>query len=79
MPNLEIAEVCVPLGANCGSLLLDPWFRKLIRTLLADHPVHLDPHSMAYFMHKFNETKLTYQGEADDGELYWAIHLNIAL
>lgn len=43
-------------------------FRELVRTLLADHPAHLDSASLAYFMHSFSETdKLSYQGESQDG------------
>lgn len=79
MSNLEIAEMCARSGANCGSLFLDLRFRELVRTLLADHPAHLDAPSLAYFMHNFSETdKLAYLGEVDDGELCLAIHRNIA-
>lgn len=68
MSNLEIAEMCARSGANCGSLFLDLRFRELVKTLLADHPAHLDPASLAYFMHSFSETdKLAYMGESDDG------------
>lgn len=42
LSSLEIAEMCARSGANCGSLFLDLRFRELVRTLLADHPVHLD-------------------------------------
>src|SRR5882757_2665191 len=71
MTNLEIAEMCARSGANCGSLFLDLRFRELVKTLLADHPAHLDAASLAYFMHNFSETdKLAYMGEADDGKLY---------
>ena len=42
LSNLEIAEMCARSGANCGSLFLDLRFRELVRTLLADHPAHLD-------------------------------------
>lgn len=40
------------------------------RFRLKDHPEHLDPASMAAFMHSFSETdKLAYHGTAeDDGE-----------
>ena len=68
LANLEIAEVCARSGANCGSLFLDLRFRELVKTLLADHPAHLDPASLAYFMHAFSETeKMAYMGEEDDG------------
>lgn len=68
MANLEIAEMCARSGANCGSLFLDLRFRELVRTLLADHPDHLDAASLAYFMHSFSQTdKLAFKGESDDG------------
>ncbi|KAH9993029.1 actin-like ATPase domain-containing protein [Russula vinacea] len=67
LKTLEIAEMCARSGANCGSLFLDLRFRELVRTLLSDHPAHLDAASLAYFMHSFSETeKLAYRGEADD-------------
>ena len=67
LANLEIAEMCVCSGANCGSLFLDLRFRELVRTLLADHPVHLDAASLAYFVDSFSQTdKLPYRGEVDD-------------
>jgi hypothetical protein len=70
MSHLEIAEMCARSGANCGSLFLDLRFRELVKTLLANHPAHLDAASLAYFMHNFSETdKLNYTGEADDGKL----------
>lgn len=34
-------------------------FRELVRTLLADHPAHLDPPSLAYFMHSFCDTGMS--------------------
>ena len=68
--------MCARSGANCGSLFLDLRFRELVRTLLADHPAHLDAPSLAYFMHNFSETdKLAYMGDADDGESSYAIRL----
>lgn len=71
--NLEIAEMCARSGANCGSLFLDLRFRELVKTLLADHPAHLDAASLAYFMHSFSQTdKLAYRGEADDGMWFGA-------
>ncbi|KAG8989997.1 hypothetical protein FRB93_003373 [Tulasnella sp. JGI-2019a] len=71
LSNLEIAEVCARSGANCGSIFLDMRFRELVRTLLAEHPAHLDPASQAYFMHAFAETdKLAYMGESDDGKFH---------
>ena len=72
LSNLEIAEMCARSGANCGSLFLDLRFRELIKTLLAEHPVHLDPISLANFMEHFSETeKLRYMGEEDDGEIHF--------
>jgi hypothetical protein len=69
MANLEIAEMCARSGANCGSIFLDLRFRELVKNLLQDHPAHLNPASLAYFMHSFSETdKLAYTGVADDGE-----------
>lgn len=70
LSQLEIAEMCARSGANCGSLFLDLRFRELMRTLLSDHPVHLDPISLANFMEHFSETeKLRYTGQEDDGEI----------
>ena len=42
LSHLEIAEMCARSGANCGSIFLDLRFRELVKTLLAEHPVHLD-------------------------------------
>ncbi|KAF9511532.1 hypothetical protein BS47DRAFT_1330881 [Hydnum rufescens UP504] len=71
LTNLDIAEVCARSGSNCGSLFLDLRFRELVRTLLADHPAHLDAASLAYFMHSFSETdKLAYLGESDDSYMF---------
>ncbi|KAF9505879.1 hypothetical protein BS47DRAFT_1399992 [Hydnum rufescens UP504] len=53
--NLEIAHVRDSIAAQ---FFLDLRFRELVRTLLADHPVHLDAASLAYFMHSFSETDL---------------------
>ena len=59
--------MCPRPGANCGSLFLDLRFRELVRSLLADHPAHLDAVSLAYFMHSFSGTdKLAFRGEVDD-------------
>jgi hypothetical protein len=75
---LEIAEVCARSGSNCGSLFLDLRFRELVRTLLAEHPVHLDEASLAYFMHSFSETdKLAYQGESDDANMFHFTCFNV--
>jgi hypothetical protein len=71
LSNLDIAEVCTRSGSNCGSLFLDLRFRELVRTLLADHPAHLDAASLASFMRSFSETdKLAYMGESDDSNMF---------
>jgi hypothetical protein len=36
---------------NGGCMIRDLRFQELVKTLLADHPVHLDPPSLANFMH----------------------------
>lgn len=78
LQNLEIAEVCARSGANCGSIFLDIRFRELVRTLLADHPAHLDSASLAYFMHAFSETdKITYQGESQDDDMFHFTCFNV--
>jgi hypothetical protein len=78
LSNLEIAEVCARSGANCGSLFLDLRFKELVRTLLSDHPVHLDPASLAYFQHAFSETdKLAYRGEVDDDTMFHFTCFNV--
>ncbi|KAF8970592.1 hypothetical protein BDZ97DRAFT_1790034 [Flammula alnicola] len=78
MANLEIAEMCARSGANCGSLFLDLRFRELVKTLLADHPAHLDPPSLAYFMHSFSETdKLNYTGIHDDDNMFHFTCFNV--
>ncbi|KAJ3486412.1 hypothetical protein NLI96_g4257 [Meripilus lineatus] len=78
LSNMEIAEMCARSGANCGSLFLDLRFRELVKTLLADHPVHLDPASLAYFMHNFSDTeKLAYTGEEDDDKMFHFTCFNV--
>jgi hypothetical protein len=78
MANLEIAEMCARSGANCGSLFLDLRFRELVKALLEDHPAHLDPASLAYFMHSFSETdKLAYMGEIDDEKMFQFTCFNV--
>ncbi|RXW12274.1 hypothetical protein EST38_g13579 [Candolleomyces aberdarensis] len=78
MAHLEIAEMCARSGANCGSLFLDLRFRELVKTLLADHPAHLDPASLAYFMHSFSETdKLNYSGVEDDDNMFHFTCFNV--
>lgn len=51
---------------EAGRRKLTPLARRL-----KDHPTHLDPPSLAAFMHSFSETdKLDYHGTAaDDGSL----------
>ncbi|KAL0952735.1 hypothetical protein HGRIS_006966 [Hohenbuehelia grisea] len=78
MAHLEIAEMCARSGANCGSLFLDLRFRELVKTLLADHPAHLDPASLAYFMHSFSETdKIAYRGVDDDDNMFHFTCFNV--
>ncbi|GAA6044092.1 hypothetical protein JCM8097_000207 [Rhodosporidiobolus ruineniae] len=67
LSELEIAEMCVRSGANTGSLFVDLKFEELLRRILKDHPVHLEPASMATFIHAFAEgDKLAYHGTAED-------------
>ncbi|RDB19633.1 Heat shock protein 12B [Hypsizygus marmoreus] len=78
MANLEIAEICARSGANCGSLFLDFRFQELVKALLAEHPAHLDPASLAYFMHSFSETdKLSYAGVSDDQNMFHFTCFNV--
>ncbi|OBZ74645.1 Heat shock protein 12B [Grifola frondosa] len=78
LANLEIAEMCARSGANCGSIFLDLRFRELMKTLLADHPVHLDAVSLANFMENFSETdKLAYMGEQDDDKMFQFTCFNV--
>ncbi|KAF9074482.1 actin-like ATPase domain-containing protein [Rhodocollybia butyracea] len=78
MANLEIAEIAARSGANCGSLFLDLRFRELVKTLLADHPAHLDPASLAYFMHSFSETeKIDFAGPQDDENMFHFTCFNV--
>ncbi|KAG5645618.1 hypothetical protein DXG03_005609 [Asterophora parasitica] len=78
MANLEIAEMCARSGANCGSLFLDLRFRELVKALLEEHPAHLDPASLAYFMHSFSETeKLSYAGVVDDQNMFHFTCFNV--
>ncbi|KIM65535.1 hypothetical protein SCLCIDRAFT_1212271 [Scleroderma citrinum Foug A] len=78
MASLEIAEMCARSGANCGSLFLDLRFRELVRTLLSDHPAHLDAASLAYFMHSFSQTdKLAFKGEIDDDSYFHFTCFNV--
>ncbi|SGY56999.1 BQ5605_C006g04207 [Microbotryum silenes-dioicae] len=70
LSQLEIAEMCVRSGANAGSLFVDLMFEELVRKILKDHPVHLDPPSLTSFMHAFSESdKLDYHGRVDDGKM----------
>ncbi|KAM0753426.1 actin-like ATPase domain-containing protein [Meredithblackwellia eburnea MCA 4105] len=62
---VELAELTVRSGGNCGSLFLDVAFEKFIRNRLSGHPVHLDLPSMRKFMHDFADVdKLAYNGTA---------------
>lgn len=68
--------MCARTGASCGSIYLDLRFDALVRRILRDHPVHLDPPSLLAFRHAFSETdKLAYLGEEDDGgHCSWSCH-----
>ncbi|GAA5940680.1 hypothetical protein JCM3775_004761 [Rhodotorula graminis] len=69
LSELEIAEMCVRSGANTGSLFVDLKFEELLRRILKDHPVHLEPASMATFIHAFAEgDKLAYHGTKEDDD-----------
>jgi len=58
----------VTMATKTDTGVRDLRFQQLIRTLLADHPVHLDPTSLASFMYAFSNTdKLAYVGESQDG------------
>ncbi|KAL7412278.1 actin-like ATPase domain-containing protein, partial [Mrakia frigida] len=71
LSSLEIAEVCARSGANCGSLFLDLRFRELVKSLLRNHPVHLDPPSLANYLHSFSETdKINFRGREDDNTFF---------
>ncbi|KAJ7621724.1 actin-like ATPase domain-containing protein, partial [Mycena polygramma] len=76
--HLEIAEIAARSGANCGSLFLDLRFRALVETLLVDHPSHLDPESLVYFMRSFSEAdKLTYAGQSDNDTIFYFDCFNV--
>ncbi|CEQ41751.1 SPOSA6832_03518, partial [Sporobolomyces salmonicolor] len=65
LSELEIAEI----GANTGSLFVDLKFEELLRRILKDHPIHLEPASMATFLHSFSETdKVAYHGTKEDDD-----------
>ncbi|GAA6018692.1 hypothetical protein JCM11491_001264 [Sporobolomyces phaffii] len=67
MSALEIAEVCSRTGSNCGSLFLDLRFEALVKSLLRNHPIHLEPASLLSFRHAFSDAdKLMYLGKEDD-------------
>ncbi|KAJ6542699.1 hypothetical protein B0H19DRAFT_957504 [Mycena capillaripes] len=76
--HLEIAEIAARSGKSCGSLFLDLRFRALVEALLVDHPAHLDPASLAYFMHSFSEAdKLNYAGRSDDETIFYFNCFNV--
>ncbi|GAA5878397.1 hypothetical protein JCM8547_007907 [Rhodosporidiobolus lusitaniae] len=71
LSQLEIAEMAARTGSNCGSLFLDLRFEALVKSLLRNHPVHLDEASLLAFRHSFAECdKLSYRGEADDETMF---------
>ncbi|KAK4702478.1 hypothetical protein P7C70_g3743, partial [Phenoliferia sp. Uapishka_3] len=64
---VELAELTVRTGGNCGSLFIDVAFEKHLRTVLQDHPVHLDTASLRSFMHNFADVdKLAYNGSPEE-------------
>lgn len=72
LQRLEIAEVCARTGSTCGSIFLDLRFRELVGSLLQNHPVHLNLHSLTSFMDAFAMTdKLAYRGDVDDDNLFY--------
>ncbi|KAH8823837.1 actin-like ATPase domain-containing protein [Flagelloscypha sp. PMI_526] len=78
LSRLEIAEMAARSGANCGSIFLDLRFKELVKMLLQDHPVHLEPASLAYFMHTFSEQdKLEYNGASDDDVMFHFTCFNV--
>ena len=63
---VRINEITIVTKTHTG--VRDLRFQQLVRTLLADHPTHLDPTSLASFMYAFSNTdKLAYVGESQDG------------
>ncbi|GAA5915261.1 hypothetical protein JCM6882_003386 [Rhodosporidiobolus microsporus] len=71
LSQLEIAEQSARTGANCGSLFLDLRFEALVKSLLRNHPTHLDNASLLAFRHSFAECdKLMYRGQSDDDTLF---------
>lgn len=64
---LDVSDVPFPRAHGTEYRSSQLRFRELVKTLLADHPAHLDAASLAYFQHAFSETdKLSYKGETDD-------------
>ncbi|KAM0747949.1 actin-like ATPase domain-containing protein [Meredithblackwellia eburnea MCA 4105] len=67
LSSLEIAEMAVRTGSNSGSLFVDLKFEELLRSILKNHPQHLDAQSLASFMHAFSDTdKLNFTGSEED-------------
>ncbi|GAA5933864.1 hypothetical protein JCM3775_000308 [Rhodotorula graminis] len=66
LSNLEIAEMCARTGANAGSLFIDLRFEALVKSLLRNHPVHLDEASLLAFRHAFAECDKLLFSTADD-------------
>lgn len=67
LSSLEIAEMCARSGANCGSLFLDLRFRELVKTLLADHPAHLDGAFLVLFARRMPASVLCVKVGFDRG------------
>ncbi|GAA5942523.1 Hsp70 family protein [Sporobolomyces koalae] len=75
---LEIAETCARMGVNAGSLFLDLRFEALVKSLLRNHPVHLDTSSLLSFRHAFSDSdKLMYLGAEDDDTFFRFTCFNI--
>ncbi|KIM41571.1 hypothetical protein M413DRAFT_27891 [Hebeloma cylindrosporum] len=67
-PYLEIAEIC---GRSYGFNGITNRFLQLVQALLADHPTHLERHSLAYFLENFQEGDLlTFSGPQEDADTF---------
>ncbi|KAF6747910.1 actin-like ATPase domain-containing protein [Ephemerocybe angulata] len=72
LDDMEVAEVCTRSLAECGSSYLGMQFRELVNFLLSDHPIHIDPASLAYFQFSFDEVeKLTFAGGGNEDKMFY--------
>ncbi|KAF6759108.1 hypothetical protein DFP72DRAFT_1064071 [Ephemerocybe angulata] len=72
LDDMEVAEVCTRSLAECGSSYLGMQFRELVKFLLSDHPIHVDPASLAYFQFSFDEVeKLAFAGGEDENKMFY--------